>query len=276
MSTAVIAAGITPTYRAGVPTIDIAETSLYDIKNLAGLGFWGRGDAITANAGGGYVAQLDDKRTASARKLRQAAGQTATFTPSTTTGYLGNRATLLGDTATDGRMVLSDAIIPATGPWAIYMAIHMLSGGYHRLLGNDSASLMGLDEVGGELRFRVANSGAGASLLNTPSGGLAGRDCLLGVHRRIVGASTKLALRYKFSGTPWVDVEAASFCTSDGSEGAAARTIATSLVLGIWNNTPTASYAFNARLGQIMVFPADVAAIRSTIESYLVNYHGIA
>ncbi len=275
MSKAIIADGITGTFPSGTPSIDIAELPYYDVRNMAGLAFWGRADNAVANVGGGFVAQMADKRSGSSRLLRQPSGQTAVITPSTTTGFLRNRATLLWDANTDGRMDLSENIMPTTGPWAIYFAAHLLTGGYNRIAGNLSASQMGFNQVTGELRLSVASSGTGASVTAVVSGGAQNRDMLVGIQRRMDGARSRLAIRYRVAGASWVDVPAAAWCTSDGTVSGTERTMGSTLSLGAY--TVTASYAFNGRLAQALVFNADVAGtLRDKVEEYLSNYHGIA
>lgn len=279
MSTAILATGISnPTYTSG-PAIDIAETPYYNIRNLANLAFWGRADGALDDIGGGFKASLPDKRTGSTRAFRQPTGQTAVIAKSTTPGFMRNRATLLFDANTDGRMDLSDNIMPTTGNWAIYMALHMNSGGYNRLFGNASASNLAINQVNNEMRFSITSSSPSPNVTATVPSGLQSRDVIFGFFRRPSSTSTKLAIRYKFAGQAWQDVEAANFCTTDGLVGGTPRTITNTLSLGAYT-TPAASYAFNGRLAQILVFNADVGSgpgsVREKVEEYLVNYHGMS
>lgn len=278
MSTAILATGLTPTYITG-PAIDIAETPYYNIRNLAGLAFWGRADGAVDDVGSGYKAQLPDKRTGSARLLRQPTGQTATMTKQTAAGYLRNRANVLWTADTDGMMAMSEDFMPTTGAWAIYLAVHLLTPGYNRLLGNNGGSQLAVNQVNNEWRLAVAGYGSGASVTAAVAAGLQNKDVLVGFFRRTVSTSTKLAVRYKFAGQAWQDVEAASYCTSDGLVGGTARSIAASLLLGV-HTTPAASYAFNGRLAQLLVFNADVGSgsgsVREKVEEYLTNYHGMS
>ena len=276
MSTAIFATGITSlTYSAGVPSSDIAEIDYYDVRNMAGLAFWARADSAVDDVGSGYKAQMADKRTGSARLLRQPAGQTGVFVKSTTEGYLRNRATLLGDTATDGYLALSENIMPTTGAWAIYMAVNPITGGYKRLFGNGSGSGLQANLVNSEIRMQVA-SGSGAAISASVSGGIDGRDMLIGFFRRTDGDSTRLAIRYKTAGAAWVDAPATDYCTSTGLVGGTARTISADLRVGCY--ATTASYYANWRLGQLMIFNADVGSstLRDKIEEYLTNYHGMS
>lgn len=276
MSTAVFATGITSlTYSSGVPSTDIAEIDYYDVRNMAGLAYWGRADSAVDNIGSGYKAQMADKRTGSSRLLRQPTGQTGVFVKSTTEGYLRNRATLLGDTATDGYLGLSENIMPTSGAWAIYMAINPITGGYKRLFGNSSGSGLEANIVSTQIRLQVT-SGTGASVTATPSGGIDGRDFLIGFFRRTDSTSTRLAIRYKTAGAAWVDAPATDYCTSNGLVGGAARTISADLRVGCY--ATTASYYANWRLAQIMIFNADVgtSTLRDKIEEYLSNYHGMS
>lgn len=272
MSRAIIVPGVTPANTSGVPSIDIAELPYYDVRNMAGLAFWGRGDAVTANVGGGFVAQMSDRRTSSTRLLRQPSGQTSVIAPSSTVGFLGNRPTLLWDAATDGRMDLNENIIPTSGPFAIYVAAHFLSTAHNRIFGNTGASQLAANNVLGELRLAVASSGTGANVVTTLSGGSQNRDLLIGFQRRMDGARSRLAIRYLVAGGSWVDVPAAAWCTADGTNTGAERTIAATLSVGSYS--VSAGYAFAGRLAQILVFNQDVVgAQRDKVEEYLRNYH---
>lgn len=279
MSTAILAPGITsPTYTSG-PAIDIAETPYYNIRNLSNLIYWGRADSALDDIGGGFKASLPDKRTGSTRAFRQPTGQTAVIAKSTTPGFLRNRATLLFDATTDGAMPLSDNILPTSGNWAIYMALHMLPGGYNRLLGNSSGSNLAISQVNNEIRLSITASSPSPNATATIASGAQSRDVLLGFFRRPVSTSSKLAIRYKFAGQAWQDVEAANFCTTDGLVGGTPRTVLSSLTLGAYT-TPATSYAFNGRLAQFLLFGADVGygsgSVREKVEEYLVNYHGMS
>lgn len=165
--------------------------------------------------------------------------------------------------------------MPTTGPWAIYVAINAITGGYKRVMGNSSGAGLAVNLVGSEIRLQVA-SGTGASVTVAVAGGVDGRDMLIGLFRRTDGASTRLAIRYKTAGAAWVDVPAAAYCTTDGLSTGPVRTISADLRVGCYVNT--VSYVPNWRLGQLMLFDADVGSstLRDKIEEYLTNYHGMA
>lgn len=279
MSTAILATGISnPTYTSG-PAIDIAETPYYNIRNLANLAFWGRADGALDDIGGGFKASLPDKRTGSTRAFRQPTGQTSVIAKSATPGFLRNRATLLFDANTDGKMDLSENIMPTTGNWAIYMALHLNTGGYNRLLGNASSSNLAINQLNNEMRLSITASSPSPNVTAVVASGLQSRDMLVGFFRRPASSSSKLAIRYKFAGQAWQDVEAANFCTVDGLVGGTPRSITNTLTLGAYT-TPVASYAFNGRLAQLLLFTGDVGSgsgsVREKVEEYLTNYHGMA
>lgn len=272
-STVILAPGITPTYTTGVGRLDIGI--LNNIGSVPGLQFWGRGNNINSSPGGGYAFQFNDLRTASTRTLRQPSGQSGTLTARTDSGYLGNRRTVEASGGADTRLDLSDAtLLPTTGPWALYFAIHAQTT-LCRLFGNSGSSTFGGNLVNNEIRFQVTSSGAGASVTATVSGGnISGRDLLVGFLRRTDSTSNRLVIRYKFAGTSWTEVASSGFCTSDGLVGGTLRTVGAALSVGVYS--ASSGYSLQSRIGQMMLFNADLSVSNQTVvEDYLANYHGM-
>lgn len=273
-STVILAPGITPTYTTGVGRLDIGV--LNNIGSVPGLQFWGRGNNVNAAPGGGFAFQFNDLRSGSTRTLRQPTGQTGTLTARTDTGYLGNRRTVEANSGADTRLDLSDAtLLPTTGAWALYFAIHPQTT-LCRLFGNSGVTTFGANLVNAEIRFQVANSGSGASVTANVSGGnLSGRDLLVGFLRRTESGSNRLVIRHKFAGQAWVETAAAAFCTTDGLSTGSLRSIGAALSVGVYS--ASSGYSLQSRLGQIMLFNADLSAGNQTlVEDYLTNYHGMS
>lgn len=271
-STVILAPGITPPYTTGVGRIDIGV--LNNIGSVPGLAFWGRGNNVNAAPGGGFAFQLNDLRSGSTRTLRQPTGQTGTLTARTDLGYLGNRRTVEANSGADTRLDLSDAtLLPTTGAWALYFAVHAQTA-LCRLFGGVGSSFGG-NLVNAEIRLQVASSGSGAQVTANVSGGnVANRDLLVGFLRRTESGSNRLVIRHKFAGQAWVETAAAAFCTTDGLSTGALRTIPAALSVGVY--AAAGGYSLQSRLGQVMLFNADLSAGNQTIvEDYLTNYHGM-
>lgn len=271
-STVLLAPGITPIYTTGVGRLDIGV--LNNIGSVPGLAFWGRSNNINAAPGGGFAFQFNDLRSGSTRTLRQPTGQTGTLTQRTDSGYLGNRRTVEANSGADTRLDLSDAtLLPTTGPWALYFAVHAQTS-LCRLFGGVSSSFGG-NLVNNEIRLQVASSGSGAQVTATVSGGnVANRDLIVGFLRRTDGASNRLVIRHKFAGAGWVETAAGAFCTTDGLSTGSLRTIPAALSVGVY--ATSSGYSLQSRIGQMMLFNADLSVSDQTVvEAYLANYHGM-
>lgn len=271
-STVILAPGITPTYTTGVGRLDIGV--LNNIGSVPGLQFWGRGNNVNAAPGGGFAFQFNDLRSGSTRTLRQPTGQTGTLTARTDLGYLGNRRTVEANSGADTRLDLSDAtLLPTTGAWALYFAVHAQTS-LCRLFGGVGSSFGG-NLVNAEIRLQVASSGSGAQVTANVSGGnVANRDLLVGFLRRSESGSNRLVIRHKFAGQAWVETAAAAFCTTDGLSTGSLRSIGAALSVGVYS--AAGGYSLQSRLGQVMLFNANLSAGNQTIvENYLTNYHGM-
>lgn len=262
------------TYKDGVPradTLSFRDTAAWVSGGLAGL--W-RADQLTFPAGGTPAARWAGLL-GTGRTLDQPAGQTGALTLQTGSGYFSDHKTALA-TGVAGDLFywgLSEAIIPATGPFEVWLAVHPTTSTFH-LLGQSDSTKLSASIVSGQIRLNFANSGSGTYSVtaNKASGNFSGNDVLIHLRR---DAANYGRIRYKMTGLPWVEAVSAYPITSAAAGGGTALALPADLRLGSYR--AQSGYSPAGRWQQIVLGVGDIsAAARSEVDEYLSYYCGVA
>lgn len=261
------------TYTEGVPRIDLLALQDTTAWQAAGVRFHGRANAVTIPGAG--VAATWANALPQTVDARQPTGQSGTLTLRTDAGYFGTRKTIeaAGIAGDLFYWALSENIIPTSGPFEIWLAVHPTTGTF-RLLGQSDTSKLSASIVSGEIRLNFANSGSGTYSVNAnkATGNFAGNDVLVHLRR---DADNVAHVRYKLPGLAWVEAVSPYPITAGAAGTGAVLVIGGDLRFGSYR--AQASYTPNGRWGGMLVAVADLpASVRAAVDAYLVAYFGMA
>lgn len=266
MGIQIITRGTVPSF-ANAPRADV--TTFYDVDAWedAGLAFWGRGDGVDPAPATGLF-ELLDRRTGSGIVARQSTGTVVT-TPAPSSGILNARDYIRFANIAQ-KLVLTSSFMPATGPFAIYLAGYMDDTNASLIGNNATGQFLAIRKVGGQLRFAVEGAEANGQLNWSPAVTPHGKNVALGFIRT---ADNHLKIRYFYEGAAdWDEQVSANAATK--AVGGADIAINTSLALGDFDGSST-YYPGHALGGALVHIGEPSAAIQAEYEDYLIGYYGL-